>query len=162
MNDTNDAVLAEAKHLSDAFEALEGRRPRMYLAGITADDARHTKKLLATVFSDMGWDVDVGPEGDSPAGAARDAVDNDVHMVGFFSMGDGYSTLFPALMKELSAKGRDDIMAFVFGDVPKEAVSHLFEIGACAVFGAGADIPQGCLALLRMMNAMAEEENREG
>ncbi len=162
MTDSDKMLLGEAKELAARFEHLEGRRPRMYLAGITADDGTHTKKILASVFSDMGWDVDVGPEGDSPAGAAQDASDNDVHMVGFFSAKEEYKTVFPELMKELAKRGRDDIMAFVFGDVPKAAFGELFQDGACAVFGAGADIPRGCLSLLRMLDEMAREEAGEG
>lgn len=162
MTDSDNALLGEAKRLAAEFEQAEGRRPRMYLAGITADDGTHTKKILASVFSDMGWDVDVGPDGDSPAGAAQDASDNDVHMVGFFSPKEEYKTLFPQMMDELAKRGRDDIMAFVFGNVPRAAFASLFEEGACAVFGAGADIPEGCLSLLRMMDEMARAEAGEG
>lgn len=161
MTDNSDALLKEAKSLADEFEALEGRRPRLYLAGITGDDDLHTKKILATVFSDMGWDVDVGPEGDSPEGAAQDASDNDVHMVGFFSPGSEYKTLFPKLILALEARGREDIMAFVFGNVPKTDYPWLFKEKACAIFGAGSDMQQGCLVLLRMMVELLREETRE-
>lgn len=161
MTDNSDALLQEAKSLADEFEALEGRRPRMYLAGVTADDETHMKKILATVFSDMGWDVDVGPDGDTPDGAAQDASDNDVHMVGFFSPEGADRTLFPKLRSALDARGREDIMAFVFGAVPKAEYPWYFKEGACAIFGPGADMVQGCLVLLRMMAQLAREEARE-
>lgn len=161
MTDNSDALLKEAKTLADEFEALEGRRPRMYLSGITPEDALHTKKILATVFSDMGWDVDVGPDGDTPEGAAQDASDNDVHMVGFFSPGSEYKTLFPKLILALEARGREDIMAFVFGNVPKKDYPWLFKEKACAIFGAGADMQEGCIVLLRIMAKLAREETRE-
>lgn len=162
MTDNSEALLKEAKSLADEFESLEGRRPRMYLAGVTGDDGTHMKKILATVFADMGWDVDVGPDGDTPEGAAQDASDNDVHMVGFFTAAGEHRTLFPQMMAELRQRGRDDIMAFVFGHVPKADYGALFEEGAGAVFGAGADIQEGCIALLRMMAELAREEAREG
>lgn len=162
MLENSDAELKEAKALADEFEALEGRRPRMYLAGITSDDETHMKKILATIFADMGWDVDVGPDGDTPEGAAQDASDNDVHMVGFFFSNGEHETLFRELVEELEKAGRDDICAFAFGNIPKAEGEKLLADGAACVIGSGADIQEGCLALLRMMAASAREEAREG
>ncbi|MFQ8790757.1 cobalamin-dependent protein [Dialister invisus] len=88
----------EAKKLADRFEALEGRRPRIFLAKMGQDGHDRGQKVLATSFADMGWDVDVGPLFQTPEEAAQDAVDNDVHMVGFSSLAAGHKTLLPAIV----------------------------------------------------------------
>ena len=147
-----------AKELADTFESLEGRRPRMYLAGITKDDDTHLKKILATVFADMGWDVDVGPEDDTPEGAARDASDNDVHVIGFFAPDAAALEHFAPLMEALAKDGRDDITAFLFGSIPEARYEELFSAGACAIFGAGSDLQDGCLFLLKLLVESAREE----
>lgn len=95
------AKLEEAKKLADRFEALEGRRPRIFLAKMGQDGHDRGQKVLATSFADMGWDVDVGPLFQTPEEAAQDAVDNDVHMVGFSSLAAGHKTLLPAIVEEL-------------------------------------------------------------
>lgn len=153
---TSDDVLKQAKALADEFEALEGRRPRMYLAGVTSDDGRHMKKILATVFADMGWDVDVGPEGDTADGAAQDASDNDVHMVGLFAVGD-YEKVFREIEDGLLRRGRDDIGVFVFGDVTEAGAEALYAAGAYAAFGAEADIEKESLSLLSLLAESARE-----
>lgn len=156
------SVLNEAKALSGEFEKLEGRRPRILLSGLGLSEAEDQRKIIATIFSNMGWDVDMGPVGETPAAAAQGAVDNDVHLVGFFSMAAGYKTLLPALVEELKAKERDDILTCVFGPVPAEETTSLYEEGVVAIFRSGTDYLEGCLALLQMMVEGAREEAREG
>ena len=146
-----------AKKLADTFESLEGRRPRMYLAGVNADDETHLKKILATRFADMGWDVDVGPDGDTPEGAAQDASDNDVHVIGFYAANADGAVSFPPMMQALSKKGRDDICAFLFGNVPESDYETMFRAGAVAIFGSGTDIDEGSLFLLKLLNESVEE-----
>ena len=146
-----------AKELADTFESLEGRRPRMYLAGVNADDETHLKKILATRFADMGWDVDVGPDGDTPEGAAQDASDNDVHVIGFYAANADGAVSFPLMMQALSEKGRDDICAFLFGNIPESDYETMFRAGAAAIFGPGTDIDEGSLFLLKLLNESVEE-----
>ena len=146
-----------AKELADTFESLEGRRPRMYLAGVNADDETHLKKILATRFADMGWDVDVGPDGDTPEGAAQDASDNDVHVIGFYAANADGAVSFPPMMQALSEKGRDDICAFLFGNIPEFDYETMFRAGAVAIFGPGTDIDEGSLFLLKLLNESVEE-----
>ena len=147
----------EARRLADRFEAADGRRPRMYLAGVNADDETHLKKILATRFADMGWDVDVGPDGDTPEGAAQDASDNDVHVIGFYAANADGADLFPPMMQALSEKGRDDICAFLFGNIPEFDYETMFRAGAVAVFGPGTDIDEGSVFLLKLLNESVEE-----
>ena len=146
-----------AKELADTFESLEGRRPRMYLAGVNADDETHLKKILATRFADMGWDVDVGPDGDTPEGAAQDASDNDVHVIGFYAANADGAVSFLPMMQALSEKGRDDICAFLFGNIPESDYETMFRAGAVAIFGPGTDIDEGSLFLLKLLNESVEE-----
>ena len=146
-----------AKELADTFESLEGRRPRMYLAGVNADNETHLKKILATRFADMGWDVDVGPDGDTPEGAAQDASDNDVHVIGFYAANADGAVSFPPMMQALSEKGRDDICAFLFGNIPESDYETMFRAGAVAIFGPGTDIDEGSLFLLKLLNESVEE-----
>lgn len=162
MTDHSDDFLQEARALADEFEVLEGRRPRMYLAGLAPDDAAHTKTIAATVFSDMGWDVDVGPEEDSAEGAAQDASDNDVHVIGFFPPEKEGREVFLSLVWALADARREDILIFAFGAAAEEDGAWYADHGACAVCGAGTDLRRGCFRMLQALVDMAGEEAREG
>lgn len=156
------AKLEEAKKLADRFEALEGRRPRIFLAKMGQDGHDRGQKVLATSFADMGWDVDVGPLFQTPEEAAQDAVDNDVHMVGFSSLAAGHKTLLPALVEELKKRGREDILVCIGGVIPAQDYQYLYDHGAQAIFGPGTNIPECCIKLLHMLVDRAEAEAKEG
>lgn len=156
------AKLEEAKKLADRFEALEGRRPRIFLAKMGQDGHDRGQKVLATSFADMGWDVDVGPLFQTPEEAAQDAVDNDVHMVGFSSLAAGHKTLLPAIVEELKKRGREDILVCIGGVIPAQDYQYLYDHGAQAIFGPGTNIPECCIKLLHMLVDRAEAEAKEG
>ena len=140
-----------ANALAKEFEKLEGRRPRIFLAKMGQDGHDRGQKVLATSFADMGWDVDVGPLFQTPEETAQDAVDNDVHMVGFSSLAAGHKTLLPALVGELEKRGRDDILVTIGGVIPAQDYDYLYEHGAAAIFGPGTNIPKCCIKLLQML-----------
>ena len=132
--------LDEAKKLANEFEALEGRRPRIFLAKMGQDGHDRGQKVLATSFADMGWDVDVGPLFQTPEEAAQDAVDNDVHMVGFSSLAAGHKTLLPAIVEELKKRGREDILVCIGGVIPAQDYQYLYDAGVAAIFGPGSSV----------------------
>lgn len=119
------------------------------------------QKVLATSFADMGWDVDVGPLFQTPEEAAQDAVDNDVHMVGFSSLAAGHKTLLPALVDNLKKLGREDILVAIGGVIPPQDYQYLYDHGAVAIFGPGTNIPQCCCRLLEMLVERAKEEQKQ-
>ncbi len=153
--------LDAAKKLADEFEKLEGRRPRIFLAKMGQDGHDRGQKVLATSFADMGWDVDVGPLFQTPEEAAQDAVDNDVHMVGFSSLAAGHKTLLPAIVDNLKELGRDDILVAIGGVIPPQDYEYLYDHGAVAIFGPGTNIPKCCVKLLQMLVDRAKEEAKE-
>lgn len=150
--------LDEAKKLANEFEVLEGRRPRIFLAKMGQDGHDRGQKVLATSFADMGWDVDVGPLFQTPEEAAQDAVDNDVHMVGFSSLAAGHKTLLPAIVEDLKKLGREDILVAIGGVIPPQDYEFLYDHGAVAIFGPGTNIPKCCIKLLQMLVDRAKEE----
>ena len=153
--------LKEANRLADEFEKIEGRRPRIFLAKMGQDGHDRGQKVLATSFADMGWDVDVGPLFQTPEETAQDAVDNDVHMVGFSSLAAGHKTLLPALVEELKKRGREDILVTIGGVIPAQDYDYLYEHGAAAIFGPGTNIPKCCTQLLKMLVERAKEGAKE-
>ena len=156
------AKLEEAKKLADRFEALEGRRPRIFLPTLGQDVHDCVQKVRATSYADTGWDVDVGPLFQTPEEAAQDAVDNDVHMVGFSSLAAGHKTLLPAIVEELKKRGREDILVCIGGVIPAQDYQYLYDHGAQAIFGPGTNIPECCIKLLHMLVDRAEAEAKEG
>ena len=133
------AVQAEV----DAFAEAEGRRPRMLVVKMGQDGHDRGAKVIATAFADLGFDVDVGPLFQTPAEAARDAVENDVHVVGVSSQAAGHKTLVPQLIDELKAQGADDVLVVCGGVIPPQDYEFLKGIGVAAVFGPGTNIPAG-------------------
>src|SRR5512136_1128948 len=136
----------------EAFEAAEGRRPRLLVAKIGQDGHDRGQKVIATAFADLGFDVDIGPLFATPAEAARQAVENDVHVLGVSSLAAAHLTLVPELKTALAKEGRDDIMIVVGGVVPPQDYDALFSAGAKAVFGPGTNIPQAAADLILKLN----------
>ncbi len=124
-----------------AFEKTEGRRPRIYVAKIGQDGHDRGAKVISTAFADLGFDVDIGPLFQTPDEAARSAVENDVHVVGFSSLAAGHKTLLPQLVEELKKLGREDIIVVIGGVIPAQDYDFLKKAGAAAIFGPGTVIP---------------------
>jgi methylmalonyl-CoA mutase len=141
-------VVDEVRAKVEAFEAADGRRPRILLAKMGQDGHDRGQKVIASAFADLGWDVDIGPLFQTPAEAARQAVEADVHVIGASSLAAGHLTLVPELRKELSAMGRDDIMVVVGGVIPPQDYDELLAAGAVAVFPPGTVIHEAASDLL--------------
>ena len=138
------------------FEKREGRRPRILVAKMGQDGHDRGQKVVASAYADMGVDVDIGPLFPTPQETARQAVENDVHIVGVSSLTAGHLTLVPALRRALDAAGRPDILIVVGGVVPPQDYSALFEAGACAIFGPGTVIGQAALRVLDLLQEAAD------
>jgi methylmalonyl-CoA mutase len=146
------ADLNSVLKLSDDFEKREGRRPRILIAKMGQDGHDRGAKVIATAFADLGFDVDIGPLFQTPDETARQAVENDVHIVGASSLAAGHLTLVPALKAELKKLGREDIMIVVGGVIPPQDYPQLFKEGASAVFGPGTVISTAAKNLLHELN----------
>ena len=136
----------------EAFAEAEGRRPRMLVVKMGQDGHDRGAKVIATAFADLGFDVDVGPLFQTPEEAARDAIENDVHVIGISSLAAGHKTLVPALAKALKDEGADDILIICGGVIPQQDYDFLKKAGASAIFGPGTNIPVAAneiLALIR-------------
>jgi methylmalonyl-CoA mutase len=144
-------VADDVRRLAEQFEKAEGRRPRILVAKMGQDGHDRGQKVIATAFADLGFDVDVGPLFQTPAETARQAVENDVHIVGVSTLAAGHLTLVPQLREELARLGRDDIMIVVGGVIPPQDYPALFEAGATAVFGPGTVIGEAALELLGVL-----------
>jgi methylmalonyl-CoA mutase len=136
----------------EAFEAAEGRRPRLLVAKIGQDGHDRGQKVIASAFADLGFDVDIGPLFATPAEAARQAVENDVHILGVSSLAAAHLTLVPELKAELARQGRDDIMIVVGGVVPPQDYDALMQAGAEAIFPPGTVIAEAAEKLLKTLN----------
>ncbi|MCX6625909.1 MAG: methylmalonyl-CoA mutase, partial [Acidobacteria bacterium] len=148
-----DENFQKARRMADDFAAAEGRRPRILIAKMGQDGHDRGSKVIATAFADLGFDVDIGPLFQTPAEAARHAVENDVHVVGASSLAAGHNTLVPQLIAELKKLGREDILVVVGGVIPPRDYDFLYQSGAAGVFGPGTVIPvcaQQILGLLRV------------
>jgi methylmalonyl-CoA mutase len=155
---TDKTELDKARVLADDFEKLTGRRPRIFVAKMGQDGHDRGQKVIASSFADMGWDVDVGPLFQTPQETAQDAIDNDVHMVGFSSLAAGHKTLLPELVEELKKRGREDIMVSIGGVIPVQDYDFLYEHGAVAIFAPGTNIPEAGIKLLKLLIGRAKEE----
>jgi methylmalonyl-CoA mutase len=144
----SDSAIAEARKACDDFLAEEGRRPRILVVKMGQDGHDRGQKVVATAFADLGFDVDVGPLFQTPEEAARQAVENDVHVVGVSSLAAGHLTLVPALASELAKLGRKDILIVVGGVVPPQDYQALRDAGAAAIFGPGTVIAKAATELL--------------
>ncbi|WP_281685536.1 methylmalonyl-CoA mutase [Thalassobaculum salexigens] len=142
------AVVNQVKQLVAEFEEQEGRRPRILIAKMGQDGHDRGQKVIATAFADLGFDVDIGPLFQTPAEAARQAVENDVHVVGASSLAAGHLTLVPELREELAKLGREDIMVVVGGVVPPQDYDALYAAGAKAIFPPGTVISDAAVDLI--------------
>ena len=147
-----DAGFAAIQKSVEAFAEEEGRRPRMLVVKMGQDGHDRGAKVIATAFADIGFDVDVGPLFQTPAEAAQDAIDNDVHVIGISSQAAGHKTLAPKLVQALKDAGADDIIVICGGVIPQQDYQFLYDSGVKAIFGPGTNIPiaaQDILALIR-------------
>jgi len=145
-------TVKQLKIMIDAFVGNEGRRPRILVAKMGQDGHDRGAKVVATAFADLGFDVDVGPLFQTPEETARQAVENDVHIVGMSSLAAGHKTLLPQLVAELKKLGREDIMVICGGVIPAQDYDYLRQNGAVAVFGPGTVIPVAARKLLEELN----------
>jgi len=141
----------KARELADKFAELEGRRPRIMIAKMGQDGHDRGAKVVATGYADMGFDVDIGPLFQTPAEAAKQAVENDVHILGISSLAAGHKTLVPQVIEELKKLGREDIMVIVGGVIPSQDYEFLYKAGALAVFGPGTVISEAGIKLLEIL-----------
>jgi methylmalonyl-CoA mutase len=144
--------VAKAQKLVEEFETNDGRRPRILIAKLGQDGHDRGQKVIATAFADLGFDVDIGPLFATAGEAARQAVENDVHVVGVSSLAAGHLTLVPELREALAKEGREDIMIVVGGVIPPDDYDALFKSGAKAVFGPGTNIPLAAADLIVKLN----------
>ncbi|MEM9648530.1 MAG: methylmalonyl-CoA mutase, partial [Bacteroidota bacterium] len=147
----NDESFEKARKMADEFAAEEGRRPRIMIAKMGQDGHDRGAKVVATGYADLGFDVDIGPLFQTPEEVAKQAVENDVHVLGISSLAGGHKTLVPEVVKELKDHGREDIMVIVGGVIPKQDYNHLFEHGAVAVFGPGTKISDAAIDILKIL-----------
>ena len=141
----------KARNLADEFAGLEGRRPRIMIAKMGQDGHDRGAKVVATGYADLGFDVDIGPLFQTPAEAARDAVENDVHILGVSSLAAGHKTLVPQVMEELKKLGREDIMVIVGGVIPPQDYQFLYDCGVAGIFGPGTSIPKASIDILNIL-----------
>ena len=147
----NDTDFAKARELSNDFYKKEGRRPRIMIAKLGQDGHDRGAKVIATSFADIGFDVDMGPLFQTPEEAARQAAENDVHILGISSLAAGHKTLVPQAIKALENIGRDDIMVVVGGVIPPQDYQFLFDCGVVGVFGPGTVISKAASSILEIM-----------
>ena len=152
-----DPAFAKAQELADRFAKLEGRRPRIMIAKMGQDGHDRGAKVVATGYADVGFDVDIGPLFQTPKEVAKQAVENDVHILGISSLAGGHKTLVPQVIQELKMLDREDIMVIVGGVVPRKDYQYLFEAGAVAVFGPGSKISEAAISLLEILLKTFEE-----
>ena len=141
----------KAKQLADAFAKKDGRRPRIMIAKMEQDGHDRGAKVVATGYADVGFDVDIGPLFQTPYEAAKQAVENDVHILGVSSLAAGHKTLVPQVIAELKKYGREDIMVIVGGVIPSQDYQFLFDAGAVAVYGPGTKISEAAIDLLEIL-----------
>ncbi|CCQ73374.1 methylmalonyl-CoA mutase [Magnetospira sp. QH-2] len=150
--------VSQVKQMVEGFEAREGRRPRILIAKMGQDGHDRGQKVIASAFADLGFDVDIGPLFQTPEEAARQAVENDVHVIAASSLAAGHLTLVPELRGQLEAQGRDDIMIVVGGVIPPQDFEALYEAGAQAIYPPGTVIADAAVELLTKLNAVLGDE----
>jgi len=149
--------IEQVRPLTDKFAELEGRRPRILVAKMGQDGHDRGAKVVATAYADMGFDVDVGPLFQTPEETARQAVENDVHIIGISSLAGGHKTLLPKLMEELKKYGREDIIVTVGGVIPPQDYEFLYQNGAAAIFGPGTKLPESAKLVMEKLLAHKNE-----
>lgn len=149
-----DKEFSKAKELADEFAAIDGRRPRIMVAKMGQDGHDRGAKVIATSFADMGFDVDIGPLFQTPSEAAKQAVENDVHILGISSLAAGHKTLVPQVIAELKKFGREDIMVVAGGVIPQQDYDFLFKEGVSFIFGPGTVISKSAIDILEKLIKM--------
>ena len=147
-----DPEFEEARKMVADFSKREGRQPRIMIAKMGQDGHDRGAKVVATGYADCGFDVDMGPLFQTPAEAARQAVENDVHIVGVSSLAAGHKTLVPQIIEELEKLGRPDIMVVAGGVIPAQDYDFLYKAGVAAIFGPGTRIPKAAIEMIRLLN----------
>jgi methylmalonyl-CoA mutase len=148
---TDNKAFIKARKLADKFAEMEGRRPRIMIAKMGQDGHDRGAKVVATSFADLGFDVDIGPLFQSPKEAAKQAVENDVHILGISSLAAGHKTLIPKVIEELKAMGREDIFIVAGGVIPSRDYEQLFDMGVSGIFGPGTVIADAASEILNVM-----------
>jgi methylmalonyl-CoA mutase len=143
--------IEKVRALTDKFAESEGRRPRILIAKMGQDGHDRGAKVVATAYADMGFDVDMGPLFQTPEETARQAVENDVHVIGMSSLAAGHKTLLPQLIEELKKLGREDIMVTVGGVIPAADYDFLYQHGAAAIFGPGTRLPEAATLMMHKL-----------
>lgn len=147
----NDIDFKQARELCDAFAKREGRQPRIMVAKLGQDGHDRGAKVVSTGYADIGFDVDIGPLFQTPTEAARQAVENDVHVIGVSSLAAGHKTLVPQVINELKKLGREDIMVIVGGVIPAQDYEYLYKSGAVAIFGPGTSVSKAGKKILEIL-----------
>ncbi|MDA7558920.1 methylmalonyl-CoA mutase [Flavobacteriaceae bacterium] len=147
----NDTSFQKAKDLANIFADQDGRRPRIMIAKMGQDGHDRGAKVVATGYADIGFDVDIGPLFQTPEETAKQAVENDVHILGISSLAAGHKTLVPQVVAQLKNYGRDDIIVIVGGVIPKQDYQYLFDSGVIAVFGPGSKISEAAISILTIL-----------
>ena len=146
-----DSDFEKAKAMCAEFAKKEGRQPRIMIAKLGQDGHDRGAKVVATGYADVGFDVDMGPLFQTPAEAAKQAVENDVHIVGVSSLAAGHLTLVPQIIEELKKLGREDIIVVVGGVIPHQDYDELYRDGAAAIFGPGTPIAKSAIKMLEIL-----------
>jgi methylmalonyl-CoA mutase len=146
-----DKDFIEARKLADEFAQIAGRRPRIMIAKMGQDGHDRGAKVIATSFADIGFDVDIGPLFQTPEEVAKQAIENDVHIVGASSLAAGHKTLVPALVGELAKIGREDILVVAGGVIPEQDYDFLYDSGCVGIFGPGTKIPLAAIDILHVL-----------
>jgi methylmalonyl-CoA mutase len=150
---TMDADFEKARRMSDEFAVLAGRRPRIMVAKMGQDGHDRGAKVIATSFADIGFDVDIGPLFQTPEEVARQAIENDVHVVGASSLAAGHKTLVPQLIEELKKQGRPDILVVAGGVIPEQDYDFLYNAGCVGIFGPGTKISVAAMEILEVLRS---------
>jgi methylmalonyl-CoA mutase len=148
---TMDADFERARRMSDEFAVLAGRRPRIMVAKMGQDGHDRGAKVIATSFADIGFDVDIGPLFQTPEEVARQAIENDVHVVGASSLAAGHKTLVPQLVEELKKQGRPDILVVAGGVIPEQDYDFLYNAGCVGIFGPGTKISVAAMEIVAVL-----------
>ena len=146
-----DDLFEVARGMADEFAGMEGRRPRIMIAKMGQDGHDRGAKVISSGYADLGFDVDIGPLFQTPAEAARDAVENDVHILGVSSLAAGHKTLVPQVIEEIKKLGREDIMVIVGGVIPHQDYDYLYKSGVLGIFGPGTSIPKAAIQILEIL-----------
>jgi methylmalonyl-CoA mutase len=149
----SDEKFAKAKAMTEEFAKKEGRQPRIMIAKLGQDGHDRGAKVVATGYADIGFDVDMGPLFQTPEEAAKQAVENDVHVVGVSSLAAGHLTLVPQIVAELKKLGREDIMVIVGGVIPAQDYDALYKAGAAAIFGPGTPVADAAIKMIELLSA---------